>query len=105
MQTHCLRFERYECILHTDAILALLKKVEVLILLLMAIGICSAKMYDANLTSLVGILSVPEAFFEFRDFRVALISSGVTLESQLEEGIEMKLDCLLVFLWISTMLG
>ena len=54
----------------TNAILALLKKVEVLILLLMAIGICSAKMSDANLTSLVSILSVPEAFFEFRDFRV-----------------------------------
>ena len=48
----------------TDAILALFGKVKVLILLLMAIDSGSAKMPDANLTSLVGILSIPGAFSE-----------------------------------------
>ena len=50
----------------TDAILALLGKVEVLILLLMAIDSGSAKMSDASLTSLVGILFIPGAFWDFR---------------------------------------
>ena len=40
----------------------------------------SAKMSDTNLTSLVGILSIPGAFLEFRDFRKVLISLGVILE-------------------------
>ena len=46
----------------------------------MAIGSDSAKISDANLTSLVDILSIPGAFLEFRDFRMALISLGVILE-------------------------
>ena len=46
----------------TDAVLAILGKVEVLILLLMAIDSGTAKMSDANLTILVGILSIPGAF-------------------------------------------
>ena len=46
----------------TDAVLAILGKVEVLILLLMAIDSGVAKMSDANLTILVGILSIPGAF-------------------------------------------
>ena len=71
----------------TAAILALFGKVEVLILLLMAIDSGSAKMSDASLTSLVGILSIPGAFLEFRDFRMVLISLGVILEPQLEESI------------------
>ena len=37
----------------------------------------SAKMPDASLTSLVGILLIPGAFLEFRDFRMILISLGV----------------------------
>ena len=69
----------------TDAILALLGKVEVLILLLMAIDSSSAKMSDANLTSLVGILSIPGAFFVIQDGFEFL---NITLEPQLEEGIE-----------------
>ena len=52
----------------TDAISALFRKVEVLILLLMAIDSGSAKKSDANLTSLVRILSIPGAILEFRDF-------------------------------------
>ena len=55
--------------------------------------------------SLVGILSVPDAFLEFRDFRMALISLVVILEPQLEEGIEMELDCKFLFLRIFTMRG
>ena len=89
----------------TDAILALFGKVEVLILLLMAIGSGSAKMSDASLTDLVGILSIPGAFLEFRVFRMVFISLGVILEPQLEQGIEMELDCKFLFLWIFTMLG
>ena len=50
-------------------------------------------MSDANLTSLVSILSMPGAFLSFRDFRLVLISLGVSLEPQLEEGIENELDC------------
>ena len=89
----------------TDAILALFGKLEVRILLLMAIDSGSAKKSNANLTSLVGILSIPGAFLEFRDFRMVLISSVVILEPQLEEGIEMELDCRFLFLRIFTILG
>ena len=77
----------------TDTILALFGKAEVLILLLMAIDSGSAKKSDANLTSLDGILSIPGAFLEFRDFRIVLFSSVVILAPQLEEGIEMERDC------------
>ena len=89
----------------TDATLALLGKVEVLILFLMAIDSGSAKISCAKLTSLVDILSILGAFLEFRDFRMILISLGVTLEPQLEEGIEMEVDCKFLFLWISAILG
>ena len=89
----------------TDAISALFGKVKVLILLLMAIESGSAKMSDTNFTRLVGILSIPGAFLEFRYFRMVLISLCVILEPQLEEGIEMDLDCKFLFLWISTILG
>ena len=65
----------------------------------------SAKMSDTNLTSLVGILSIPGAFLEFRDFRKVLISLGVILEPQLEEAIGMELDCKFLFLWIFMILG
>ena len=78
----------------TDTILALFGNAEVLILLLMAIGSGSTEMSDANLTSLVGILSIPGAFLELRDFRM------VILEPQLEEGIEVGLDCKFLFFWI-----
>ena len=68
----------------------------------MAIGSGSAEKTDANLKSLVGILSIPGAFLEFRDFRMVLISLGVILEPQLEESIEMKPECKFPFFWIST---
>ena len=81
----------------TVVILALFGEVEVLILLLMAIASISAKMSDANLTSLVGILSIPGAFLEFGDCRMVLISLSVILEPQLEECIGMELDCKFLF--------
>ena len=71
----------------------------------MAIDRGSAKMSDAGLTSLVGILSIPGAFLEFRVFRMVLIFLGVILEPQLEQGIEMELDCKFLFLWVFTILG
>ena len=89
----------------TVAILVLFGKVEVLIRLLMTIESGSAKMSDTNLTSLVGIFSIPGAFLEFKDFRIVLISLGVILEPQLEEGIGMELDCKFRFSWICTILG
>ena len=87
----------------TVAILALFGKVEVLILLLMAIDSGSAKMSDASLTSLVGILSIPGAFLEFRDFRMVLISLGVILEPQLEDCI-LKTKQLILMLILPTMM-
>ena len=57
-------------------------------------------MAQLKLTSLVGILSIPGAFLEFRNFKMVLISLSVTLESQLEDDILMELDCK----WISSIL-
>ena len=65
----------------TNAILALFGKVEVLILLLMAINSSSAKITDP---SLVGILSLSGVFLELKDFRMVLITFSVILEPQLE---------------------
>ena len=48
--------------IETDAIVALFWKVEILKLLLMAIDSVLAKTSDANLTGLLGTLSVPGAF-------------------------------------------
>ena len=48
--------------IETDAIVALFWKVEILKLLLMAIDSVLAKTSDANLTDLLGTLSVPGAF-------------------------------------------
>ena len=53
----------------TDAILALLGKIEVLLPLLMAIDIGSAKISDANLTCLIRNLSIPRTFFEIKKFQ------------------------------------
>ena len=61
----------------TDAILALFGKVEVLMLLLMAVG--SAETSEANLTSLIGILSIPGVFEEFKDFIMVLVPLAVIL--------------------------
>ena len=71
----------------------------------MAIDSGSAKMSDVNLTNLVGILFIPGAFLELRDFRMVLISLVFVLEPQMEEGIGMELDCKFLFLWIFTILG
>ena len=89
----------------TDVIVVLFGDVQVLILLLMAIGSGSAKTLGANLTILVGILSIPGPFLEFKDFRMVLICVGVIVEPQLEKGIEMEVGCKFMFLWISTILG
>ena len=88
----------------TDAILALLGKVEVLMLLLMVIDSGSANTPDENLTSLVGILSIPDAFLESRDFRMVFDIFRRYLKTQLEEVTEMELDCKLLFLWTSARL-
>ena len=87
-------------ICNTDSILAIFENVEVLIMLLMAIDSGLGKMSDANLTSLVGILSIPGVFLEFRDSRIVLIPLGVVLEPRLENGIEMELDYKFPFLWV-----
>ena len=58
-----------------------------------------------NLTILVGILPIPGAFLEFREFRMVLISLGVILEPQMEKGIRVELDWKFLFLWIFAILG
>ena len=55
----------------------------------MAIDRGLTKTLWANLISLIGILSIPDAFLEFRNFGMVLISSAVILEPQLEVNIEM----------------
>ena len=69
----------------------------------MAIENGLAKMSDANLASLVGILSITGAFLEFRDFRMVLISLGVILEPQLEDCI-LKTKQLILMLIFPTMM-
>ena len=69
----------------------------------MAIENGSAKMSDANLAILVGILSITGAFLEFRDFRMVLISLGVILEPQLEDCI-LKTKQLILMLILPTMM-
>ena len=90
---------------YTGTILALFGKVKVLILLLMAFESDLVKTPEANLTSLVGILSIEGAFLEFRDFRMVLISFDVLLEPQLEEGIEIELNWKFLFSRVFTWLG
>ena len=70
----------------------LFRKIEVLILLLIAIDSSSTKTSDANLTNL-------GAFLEFRDFKMVLVSLGVILEPQLEEGTEMEVHCKFLFFY------
>ena len=69
----------------------------------MAIENGSAKMSDANLAILVSILSITDAFLEFRDFRMVLISLGVILEPQLEDCI-LKTKQLILMLILPTMI-
>lgn len=71
-------------------------------MLLIAIDSGSAKMPNANFPSLVGILSIQDAFLEFRDFRIVLIS--LRWRYQLEGDIEMKLGCKFLFLLILAIL-
>ena len=52
----------------SDAILILFGKIQVLVLLLMAIDSGSDKTSDAKLTSSVGILSIPGAFLEISEW-------------------------------------
>ena len=69
----------------------------------MAIEGGSAKMSDDNLTSLVGILSIPDAFLEFREFCCVFDFFRRCLETP--AGIEIELDFKFLLLCVSTIVG
>ena len=53
-------------------------KVDRVILLFMAIDKGFERTSEANLTNLIGNLSVPAAFYEFKGFKISSASSEVT---------------------------
>ena len=52
------------------------------------------KKFDANFTSVVGILSVPDAFLELRDFRIKFTSLEVTCFVEAKVLLERELNWL-----------
>ena len=76
------------------ATFALSRKVEEVILLFMAIDKGFERTSKANLTNLIGNLSVPATFFEFKDFNIFSTSSEVTKilreKSLSEQDLELK---------------
>ena len=59
-------------------------------LLLIAISNDVVRKFAANLTSFVGILSVPEAFLVLRDFRIKFTSLEVTCITEGKVLLELK---------------
>ena len=62
----------------TVATFALSRRVDEVILLFMAIDKGFERTSGANLTNSIGNLSLPAAFFEFKDFNIFSTSSEVT---------------------------
>ena len=60
---------------------------------LLLIGVANGvdRKSDANFTSFVGILSVPDAFLVLRDFRIKFTSLKVTCLAEAKELLEFKL--------------
>ena len=59
-------------------------------LLLIAVANGSDRKLDANFTSFVSILSVPDSFLVLRDFRIKFTSLEVTYLAEAEELLELK---------------
>lgn len=62
----------------TVTFLVMLRNLDEARLLLIAIANSVDRKFDANLTSFVGILSVPDTFLVLRDFRITFTSLEVT---------------------------
>ena len=59
-------------------------------LLLIAVANGSDRKLDANFTSFVSILSVPDSFLVLRDFRIKFTSLEVTCLAEAKELLELK---------------
>ena len=59
-------------------------------LLLIAVANGFDRKLDANFTSFVSILSVPDSFLVLRDFRIKFTSLEVTCLAEAEELLELK---------------
>ena len=59
-------------------------------LLLIAVANGFDRKLDANFTSFVSILSVPDSFLVLRDFRIKFTSLEVTYLAEAEELLELK---------------
>ena len=73
-------------------------KVDEVILLLVAIDKGFERISEANLTNLIGNLSIRAAFFEFKDFNLFSTSSEVTkilLEKKLSKDLELTSNLIL----------
>ena len=83
----------------TVATFGLTGKVDEVMLLFMAIDKGFERTSEANLTNLIGNLSVPAAFFEFKDFNIFSTSSEVTKilreKSLSEKDLEIPSDLIL----------
>ena len=80
----------------TVATFALFGKVDEVILLFMAIDKCLERTSEASLTNLIDNLSVPAAFFEFKDFSSFSTSSEVTRILRQKSLSEKNWDLLLI---------
>ena len=83
----------------TEATFALSGKVNEVILLFMDIHKGFERTSEASLTNLIGSLSVPAAFFKFKDFNIFSTSSEVTKilreKSLSEQDLELTSDLIL----------
>ena len=86
----------------TEATFALSGKVNEVILLFMDIHKGFERTSEASLTNLIGSLSVPAAFFKFKDFNIFSTSSEVTKilreKSLSEQDLELTSDLILTIL-------
>ena len=86
----------------TEATFALSGKVNEAILLFMDIHKGFERTSEASLTNLIGSLSVPAAFFKFKDFNIFSTSSEVTKilreKSLSEQDLELTSDLILTIL-------
>ena len=72
------------------AILAMSGNLDGARLLLIAVANGSDRKLDANFTSFVSILSVPDSFLVLRDFRIKFTSLEVTCLAEAKELLELK---------------
>ena len=74
----------------TVATLAMSENLDVARLLLIAVANGVDRKSDANFTSFVGILSIPDAFLALRDFRIKFTSLEVPCLAEAKVLLELK---------------